>query len=84
MQNYGQNGADSRIPGHVLWKGIEEETKAAKRLSGPFETIQREVDQLQDVSTRLEGLAEQHPPMSHALVTSLMGTGRGSRHRAPA
>jgi hypothetical protein len=35
----------------------------------PFEAILREVDQLHDVSTRLEALAEQHPPMSEALVT---------------
>jgi hypothetical protein len=35
----------------------------------PFEAILREVDQLHDVSTRLEALAEQHPPMSGALVT---------------
>jgi len=35
----------------------------------PFEAILREVDQLHDVSTRLEELAEQHPPMSEALVT---------------
>jgi len=34
-----------------------------------FEAILREVDDLQDVSTRLERLAEQHPPMSEALVT---------------
>ena len=35
----------------------------------PFEAILREVDQLHDVSTPLEALAEQHPPMSEALVT---------------
>jgi len=35
----------------------------------PFEAILREVDQLHNVSTRLEGLAEQHPPMSEALAT---------------
>ena len=35
----------------------------------PFESILREVDHLQNVSTRLEALAEQHPPMSEALVT---------------
>jgi hypothetical protein len=34
-----------------------------------FEAILREVDQLNGVSTRLEGLADQHPPMSNALVT---------------
>ncbi len=35
----------------------------------PFEAIVREVDQLHNVSTRLEGLAEQHPPVSEALTT---------------
>jgi hypothetical protein len=35
----------------------------------PIEAILREVDQLHNVSTRLEGLAEQHPPMSEALMT---------------
>jgi len=35
----------------------------------PFEAILCEVDQLHNVSTRLEGLAEQHPPMSEALAT---------------
>ncbi len=35
----------------------------------PFEAILREVDQLHNVSTRLEGLADQHPPMSEALLT---------------
>lgn len=34
-----------------------------------FEAILAEVDQLQNVSTRLEGLAEQHPPVSEALIT---------------
>ena len=34
-----------------------------------FEAILDEVDQLQNVSTRLEGLAEQHPTVSEALVT---------------
>jgi hypothetical protein len=34
-----------------------------------FEAILREVDQLHNVSTRLEGLAEQHAPMSEALMT---------------
>jgi len=34
-----------------------------------FEAILNEVDQLHSVSTRLEGLAEQHPPFSEALVT---------------
>jgi hypothetical protein len=34
-----------------------------------FEAILYEVDQLQNVSKRLEGLAEQHPPVSEALVT---------------
>ena len=35
----------------------------------PFQAILREADQLHNVSTRLEALAEQHPPMSEALVT---------------
>jgi hypothetical protein len=35
----------------------------------PFDAILREVDQLHNVSTRLEGLADQHPPMSEALLT---------------
>jgi hypothetical protein len=34
-----------------------------------FEAILHEVDQLHNVSTRLEGLAEQHPGVSEALVT---------------
>ena len=34
-----------------------------------FEAILSEVDQLHDVSKRLEGLAEQHPPVSEALIT---------------
>jgi hypothetical protein len=35
----------------------------------PFAAILREVDQLHSVSTRLEGLAEQHTPLSEALLT---------------
>jgi hypothetical protein len=35
----------------------------------PFDAILREVDQLHNVSTRLEGLADQHPPISEALLT---------------
>jgi hypothetical protein len=35
----------------------------------PFEAILHEVEQLHGVSSRLEGLAEQHPPVSGALVT---------------
>ena len=35
----------------------------------PFQAILDEVDQLHNVSTRLEGLAERHPPVSGALVT---------------
>jgi len=35
----------------------------------PFEAVQREVDQLNNVSTRLDRLTEQHPPMSEALTT---------------
>jgi hypothetical protein len=34
-----------------------------------FEEILDEVDQLHNVSTRLEGLAEQHPPVEKALMT---------------
>lgn len=34
-----------------------------------FEAILDEVDQLHNVSTRLEGLAEQHPRVEEALVT---------------
>ena len=33
----------------------------------PFEAVLREVDQLNNVSTRLDRLTEQHPPMSEAL-----------------
>jgi len=33
-----------------------------------FQAILDEVDQLHSVSTRLEGLAEHHPPVSEALV----------------
>jgi hypothetical protein len=35
----------------------------------PFEAILYEVEQLHDVSNRLEVLAEQHPPVSEALMT---------------
>jgi hypothetical protein len=42
-----------------------------------FEAILNEVDQLHSVSTRLEGLAEQHPPFSEALVT-IAGSVRNS------
>jgi hypothetical protein len=34
-----------------------------------FQSILDEVDQLHNVSTRLEGLAEQHPPVLEALLT---------------
>jgi hypothetical protein len=34
-----------------------------------FEAILNEVDQLHNVSTRLGGLAEKHPPVSQALTT---------------
>jgi hypothetical protein len=34
-----------------------------------FEAILNEVDQLHNVSTRLEGLAEKHPSVSQALTT---------------
>jgi hypothetical protein len=42
-----------------------------------LEAIMREVDQLHNVSTRLEGLAEQHPLMSEELVT-IAGSVRNS------
>ena len=35
----------------------------------PFEAILNEVDQLRNISTRLEGLAEQNPRVSEALMT---------------
>lgn len=35
----------------------------------PFEAILNEVEQLHRVSSRLEGLAEQHPLVSEALTT---------------
>ena len=35
----------------------------------PVEAILREVEQLHGISNRLEGLAEQHPPVSEALIT---------------
>ena len=35
----------------------------------PFEAILNEVDQLHNISTRLEGLAEQNPRVSEALMT---------------
>jgi hypothetical protein len=35
----------------------------------PFQAILREVDQLYNVSTRLETLAEQHPSVSEPLIT---------------
>ena len=34
-----------------------------------FKAILDEVDQLHNVSTRLEGLADQHPPVTEALMT---------------
>jgi hypothetical protein len=34
-----------------------------------FEAILDEVDQLRRVGTRLEGLADLHPPVSEALIT---------------
>lgn len=34
----------------------------------PFDAILREVEQLHGVSRRLEGLAEQHPPVSSQLT----------------
>jgi hypothetical protein len=35
----------------------------------PLEAILHEADQLHGVSERLEGLANQHPPVSEALIT---------------
>ncbi|MGB8064422.1 MAG: hypothetical protein WCF26_21215 [Candidatus Sulfotelmatobacter sp.] len=35
----------------------------------PFQAILREVDQLHNVSTRLEALAERYPPLSEPLTT---------------
>ena len=35
----------------------------------PFQAILREVDQLHNVSTRLEALAEKHPFVSEPLMT---------------
>ena len=35
----------------------------------PFRAILREVDQLHNVSTRLEALAEQHPSLLEPLIT---------------
>jgi len=34
-----------------------------------FEAILQEADQLNNVGTRLEGLAEEHPPVSEVLTT---------------
>ena len=34
-----------------------------------FDAILDEVDQLHSVSTRLEGLADHHPPVTEALMT---------------
>jgi hypothetical protein len=42
-----------------------------------FKAILNEVDQLHNVSTRLEGLAGQHPLMSEALIT-ISGSVRGT------
>jgi hypothetical protein len=42
-----------------------------------FEAILNEVDQLHNVITRLEGLAEQHSPVSEALIT-IAGNVRGT------
>ena len=43
----------------------------------PFEAILNEVEQLHNVSTRLEGLAEKHLPVSEALLT-IAGSVRNS------
>ena len=34
----------------------------------PFEAILNEVERLHSVGARLEGLAEQHPPVAEALI----------------
>jgi hypothetical protein len=34
-----------------------------------FEVIMNEVEQLKGVSTRLEGVADEHPPFTEALLT---------------
>ena len=41
----------------------------------PFEAILKEVEKLHNVSTNLEGLADQHPPVSEALL-KIAGTVR--------
>ena len=43
----------------------------------PFQAILREVDDLYKVSTRLEALAENHPPLSEQLIT-VAGTVRNT------
>jgi hypothetical protein len=43
----------------------------------PFEAILHEVEQLHQVSTRLDGLAERHPPVSEALL-SISGSVRNA------
>ena len=43
----------------------------------PFEAILNEVEQLHNVSIRLEGLAEEHLPVSEALLT-IAGSVRNS------
>ncbi len=42
-----------------------------------FKAILDEVDQLHNVSTRLEGLAEHHPPVSEELI-KIAGSVRGT------
>jgi hypothetical protein len=46
----------------------------------PFQAILREVDHLHNVSTRLEALAEKHPPLSEPLIT-VAGTVRNTNSR---
>src|SRR5271155_1720242 len=43
----------------------------------PFQAILREVDQLQNVSTRLEALAERYPPLSEPLTTIAVSVRNG-------
>jgi hypothetical protein len=39
----------------------------------PFEAILNEVDQLHSISSRLEGLAEEHPTVSEVLIAIAAG-----------
>ncbi len=39
----------------------------------PFDAILKEVTQLNNIGTRLEDLADQHPPISEALIRIAVG-----------